>query len=154
MILILFQIGADTFGLEASRVTEVVPLLASRTVPHVPGYITGIINYRGDVVPLVDLSMLHRGTPSQPFLSTRIILSGYDDEIGERRTVGLIAERVTDTFNCRREDFQPPGVRTDGIRYLGEVLLDHGRTIQLVSPERILTREVLEILHAGAGEQG
>ncbi|MHB9027191.1 MAG: chemotaxis protein CheW [Candidatus Latescibacterota bacterium] len=146
MILILFHIGEETFGLEAARVIEVIPALAGRKVPHTPEYVAGVINFRGTVAPVIDLAMLHLGKPSLPFLSTRIILTGYAQGDGIRRIVGLLAARVTDTFPCRKEDLQPPGVRTDGTRYLGEIILDGERMIQLVTPERILSPEVMDIL--------
>ncbi len=146
MILILFHIGEETFGLDANRVIEVIPFLTGRKTPNTPEYMAGLINFRGAVAPVIDLRTLHLGTPVQPLLSARIILTGYADDVGTKRIVGLLAERVTDTYSCRREDFQPPGVRTDGTRYLGEILIDGGRMIQLVSPERILSAEALAIL--------
>jgi chemotaxis-related protein WspB len=146
MILILFHIGEETFGLDAARVIEVIPALAGRKIPHAPEYVTGLINFRGRIAPVIDLSLLHLGKPASPLLSTRIILAGYPDRGGVRRVVGLLAERVTDTFPCRGEDFQPPGVRSDGTRYLGEILLEGDRMIQLVAPEHILSEEVLDIL--------
>lgn len=152
MILILFRVGGDTFGLEASRVIEVIPLLAVREVPRAPEFVSGLINFRGMITPVIDLSMLHRGTPSRSALSTRIIVCGHDDGTGDSRIVGLVAERATDTLSCRREDFQSPGVRTDGVRYLGDILLTGGRTVQLVTPETMLTPEVLEILDSAARE--
>jgi chemotaxis-related protein WspB len=154
MILILFHIGTETFGMEAGKVIEIIPALTGRKIPHVPDYVTGLINFRGIVTPVIDLGRLHLGKPSSPFLSTRIILAGYDDDHGIRRIVGLLAERVTDTFSCRKEDLQPPGVRTDGTRYLGEILLDGKRMIQLVTPERILSSEILNILDSARSKTG
>ncbi len=151
MILILFQIGEDTFGLEASRIIEVVPLLVCREVPHVPEYVAGLVNYRGAVTPVIDLSVLHEGRPSRPLLSTRIIMTGFEDGEGKQYTLGVIAEQVTETFSCRRGDFQPPGVRSEGSRYLGDILLHEGRMIQLVTPERILSDEARKLLDAASG---
>lgn len=151
MILILFQIGDETFGLEVSRVIEVAPLLVCRKVPHVPEFVAGLINYRGAVTPVIDLSMLHQGRPSRQLLSTRIIMTGFTVENGKQYTLGMIAEQVTETFSCRREDFQPPGVQSERSRYLGDILLHEGRMIQLVTPERILSAEARELLDTEAG---
>lgn len=151
MILILFQIGNDTFGLETSRIIEVAPLLVCRKVPHVPEYVAGLINYRGAATPVIDLSILHCGQPSRPLLSTRIILTAFTAENGKSRTLGMIAEHVTETFSCRREDFQPPRIQNGNTRYLGDILLDGSRMIQLVTPGNILSAEVMELLDAVSG---
>ena len=60
MLFLLFQIGKDRYALEASRVVEVVPLLALKELPQAPKGVAGLFNYRGALVPAVDLSELAR----------------------------------------------------------------------------------------------
>ncbi len=68
---------------------------------------------------------------------------------GTERMIGLAGERVTGTISAGRDDFQPPGIRTESNRFLGDILVRGDNTIQLVEPEAILTPEALDMLIAG-----
>ncbi len=149
MIFILFRVGGDTLAMDVERVVEVIPLLTVRKVPHVPDYVLGVMNYRGTAVPVIDLSALHSGTPSRRVLSTRIVIVRFGGPEGTERMIGLAGERVTETIRAERGDFQPPGVRTEANRFLGDILVDGGAAIQLVEPEAILTPEAFDMLLAG-----
>ncbi len=149
MVFIIFRVGGDTLAMDVERVVEVVPLLTVRTVPHVPDFVLGVMNYRGTAVPVIDLSMLHCGKPSRQVLSTRIVIVRFGGPEGTERMIGLAGERVTGTISAGRDDFQPPGIRTESNRFLGDILVRGDNTIQLVEPEAILTPEALDMLIAG-----
>ena len=57
MLILLFQLGKDRYALEASRVVEVVPLLALKHLPQSPPGIAGVFNYRGRPVPASDIPL-------------------------------------------------------------------------------------------------
>ena len=149
MIFILFRGGRETLAMDVERVVEVVPLLTVRKVPHVPGYVLGVMNYRGTAVPVIDFSALHSGTPSRRVLSTRIVIVRFGGPEGTERMIGLAGERVTETIRADREEFQPPGIRSETNRFLGDILVSGSGTIQLVEPEAILTPEAFDMLLAG-----
>jgi len=58
MLLLLFDVGSNRYGLEASEVIEVTPLVCLRAAPHTPAYVAGVFNYRGVVTPVIDLHAL------------------------------------------------------------------------------------------------
>ena len=64
MLFLQFQIGSDRYALEASRVVEVIPLLGLKKIPHAPRGVAGMFNYRGEVVPALDLTALTSGQPA------------------------------------------------------------------------------------------
>jgi chemotaxis-related protein WspB len=145
MLFLLFEVGQNRYGLEGSQIVEVLPLVNTIPVPHTPPFISGLFNYRGKVVPVVDLSALFGEVPSRRLLSTRILLV-EDRFSGENRLLGLMAERVTETIECTADDLQDSGVTVAKAPYLGPVLPDPGGIIQKISVPRILSDELKSLL--------
>src|SRR4051812_13861061 len=94
MLLLLLKIGEDRYALPANRMIEVVPLVSLKKVPQALPGVAGIFNYHGQPVPVIDLSELTIGTPSEPRVSTRIILVNYPDAAGQKQILGLMAEQA------------------------------------------------------------
>jgi chemotaxis-related protein WspB len=146
MLLLQFQAGNDRYGLDVQRVIEVVPLVCFRPLPHADPCVAGLFNYRGAMVPVIDLTALLTGTPSRPLFSTRIILVNYPDHDGGQRILGLVAERITETVPCKAEDLQPAGIAVTGAPYLGDLFIHPEGTIQRVEIESLLPPALREAL--------
>ncbi len=151
MLFLLFQLGEGRYALEASRVVEVVPLLALERLPQAPKGLAGIFNYRGRPVPAVDLCELTVGHPARERLSTRIIIVNYHDEHGVDHLLGLVAERATEMLRKDAGEFVDAGVRIGAVPYLGPVLLDAKGAIQLINEQRLLSAPVRQLLFSEGG---
>ena len=150
MLFLLFQIGADRYALEVSRVVEVIPMVELRMIPQAPRGVAGLFNYRGEAVPAVDLSELTAGQPAAERLSTRIILVRTDIEGGKSRLLGLIAERATGTMQRDASDFSNPVLAMPSAPYLGPVLLDNHGVIQWIQVQKLLPENLRQLLFAPA----
>jgi chemotaxis-related protein WspB len=137
MLFLVFEIGDERYCLEVSRIIEITPMVIFKKIPHAPAYVSGLFNYRGTIVPVIDLSILIAGKPSRPLFSTRIILVDYVSEDKVHHILGLLAERATETISCREEDFQPSGIEVDEAQYLGDVIFDESGMIQRVRIENL-----------------
>jgi chemotaxis-related protein WspB len=146
VLYLLFQLGKDRYALEASRVVEVIPLLTLRQIPKAPRGIAGVFSYHGHPVPALDLCDLTLGQPASERLSTRVIIVNYPNESGTTHLLGLIAERATDVMRREARDFIDSGVRVAEAPYLGPVLMDGQRSIQLVLEQRLLSEPVRKLL--------
>lgn len=146
MLFLLFQLGEDRYALEAGQVTEVLPLVSLKQIPQAPPAVAGVFDFRGQPVPVVDLSHMALGRPAHRRLSTRIILVHYSDAQGEPRLLGLIAERVTETIRRDPSDFVTTGVALDAAPYLGPVARDARGLIQRVEVAQLLTPAVRDLL--------
>ena len=149
MLLLQFQAGKDRFGMDISRVIEVIPMVIFRPLPHADPAVAGLFNYRGTMAPVIDLTFLLTGEASRPLFSTRVILVDYPDrpgQDGERHILGLLAERVTETVFCTEEDLLPAGIAVAEAPYLGDLLLHAGGMIQRVIIERLLPPSLQETL--------
>jgi len=136
--MLLFYVGNDLYALDSSQVVEIIPKVLLRKVYQVPEYIAGLFNYRGAIVPVIDLCQLIRKQPSRPFLSTRIIMVNYLEPNGVNCWLGLIAQRVTETLN------KPDVISVDTVPlldeapYLGEMIMDEKGLIQRIRLEYLL----------------
>jgi chemotaxis-related protein WspB len=153
MLFLLFQLGQDRYALQASRVLEVLPLVELRKIPDAPKGVAGIFNYHGRPVPAVDLSELTLGQPSDPRLSTRIIVINYPDERGALHPLGLIAEHATELIQRDQRLFQEPDHKLGGAPYLGPVLMDKRGVIQWVHEQRLLPERARDLLFCETLEQ-
>ncbi len=157
MLMLLFYIKNDRYALESQRVVEVVPKVVLKTLHHAPDYIAGVFNYRNRLVPVIDLCRLIQGTPCRPLFSSRIILVSYqsynDNSLtGDRyhtqtqeanasqpsHILGLMAERVTDTFRKQETEVFVTGIKVDTAPYLGEMINDAQGMIQCLQLDNIL----------------
>ena len=74
MLLLTFRAAENLYAIDVARVVEVVPRINLRRLPHAPGFLAGLFDYRGTVVPVVDLGVLLGSESCRDRLSTRIIL--------------------------------------------------------------------------------
>ena len=146
MLFLLFKLGKDRYALEASRVVEVLPLLALMRLPQSPQGVAGIFNYRGQPVPAVDLCELALGRPSEEHLSTRIIIVRCAGPGGRSRLLGLVAEHASELLQKDAAEFIDPGVTIGGAPYLGPVLMDGQGSIQWLHEQRLLSEPVRNLL--------
>jgi chemotaxis-related protein WspB len=146
MHFLLFQLGKDRYVLDVGQVAEVLPLVSLKQIPQAPPAVAGVFDFRGDPVPVIDLSQMAMERPAQRRLSTRIILAHYPDDNGKKRLLGLIAEKVTETIRREPSDFVATGVDNDTAPYLGPVATDARGLIQWVQVDQLLTPAVRNLL--------
>lgn len=94
MLFLRFQIGDDRYAMDIASIVEVLPLLDIRPLAHSSRGVSGVFNYRGTPVPVIDLSQVTHGRPADRRMSTRIVLLRYSDADGQSRLLGLVAEKV------------------------------------------------------------
>ena len=146
MLFLVFKLGSDRYALEASQITEVLPVIDIRPVPHAPEGIAGFFDFRGVPVPVLDLTRLVAGRPYERCLSTRLVIVGYPDHTGERRPLGLIAEKATRTVDRPAEDFLDSGIVHDRAWYLGPVASDSEGLLQWIDVSQLLPVPVRDAL--------
>jgi chemotaxis-related protein WspB len=146
VLFLLFQLGKDRYALEAEQVVEVLPLINFKRIPRAPACVAGVFNYHGMPVPLIDLTELALGRPSQEKMSTRIVLANYPGEAGKKHLIGLIAEYVMDTLQRAESDFVDSGLAATDSPYLGSVMTDKSGVIQRIEVNHLLPQSLREQL--------
>jgi chemotaxis-related protein WspB len=146
MLFLQFKISGNSYILEARDIIEVVPYANLQRIPQAPDYLAGLLNYRGDTVPVVDICFLMSGKPCELKLSSRIAMIDYQDDDGRSVCIGLLIERLTETAIYKESDFSDSGVALEDSPYLGKVIVDDKRIIQLVSIREIIPEAAHDIL--------
>jgi purine-binding chemotaxis protein CheW len=129
---VICQLGEESYGLDIGSVYEIIRFQASTAVPTAPKFVDGVINLRGRIIPVMDLSSRFDMARSSTTKSTRIIVAGT---AGMR--VGLVVDAVTEVLMIADEAIEPtPEVASGresayirGIAKLGDqlvILLDLG----------------------------
>ncbi len=136
MLALLFHIGDVQYIIKSDRVREIAPMVALKEVPHSPAYFSGYFNYRGTIVPVIDLCQLIQNTPCRLRLSTRIILVDYRRNRTDH-ILGLIAERVTETVKKPDDAFIAAGIRSRKAPYLGGIVMEGDEMIQYLELDRL-----------------
>jgi chemotaxis-related protein WspB len=155
MLMMVFHIGENLYAIESSRVVEVIPRVSYRQVQYVPNHVAGVFNYRGAIVPVIDLCQLIRGAPSRNYLSTRVMMVSYPCADGSCRHIGLMAERVIEALDKSAADFQDGGIQAQAAPYLGGIITDKRGMIQRICLEQLFTGvQQLNLLAMGLLEVG
>jgi chemotaxis-related protein WspB len=147
LLVLVFHVGGERYALPCRDIVEVVPQIGLRAVPQAPRFVSGLMVYRGGVVPVIDLGELFAGRRVDNRMSTRtIVVRGP-----HAGALGLLAEQVTDAVNVATSAVTPSPVRIGGAEYLGGVIRDGDRQIQLIEVDHLLPPEVVELLAREAG---
>ena len=137
MLVLYFYLGDVMYAVKCDKVREIAPMVELKEMPHAPKYFAGLFNYRGMIVPVVDLRQLIQGQACQDRLSTRIILVSYNEREGNDSILGLRAERVTEAVMKSEQAFIPPSIELQNAPYLEAMLMDGDNMIQYVDLERL-----------------
>lgn len=97
-----FVVGTECYGIEICKVTEIIAIQRVTPVPRMPKAIRGVINLRGQVVPVLDVRTRF-GMPSRPYDDrTCIIVVDIDAE-----PVGLFVDKVAEVIDIPTEKIEP-----------------------------------------------
>jgi len=132
VLLLLFSAGGPLYAMESKDVVEVIPRVSLRPAVNLPSYVSGLFNYRGVVVPVIDLCFLIQGRPSGQNLSSRIIMVTAGDAKERDQYIGLLSEGVTDTISRPLNAFHDTGLSSGSKPYLGGMTLDERGMVQIL----------------------
>ena len=132
--LIAFRIGEQEFCVDIMSVREIRGWTPATALPHSPGYVLGVINLRGAVLPIVDLSSRLGMKESDPSARHVIIVAPVHQKV-----VGLLVDAVSDILTVTDDNIQPtPEVSSELDRSFAKgVLAIEGRMICLIELESI-----------------
>src|ERR1700759_2700267 len=86
-----FNLGSEVFAIGILAIKEIIEYSALTTVPMMPPYVRGVINLRGAVVPVLDLSVRF-GKPASPVSKRTCIVIIEITTAGERQDVGVVVD--------------------------------------------------------------
>ena len=131
-----FKLGSEEYGVDIAQVQEINRMVAVTHVPRAPQFMEGVINLRGQLIPIIDLRARFGMPRAEHTKNTRIVVT----EIGAKR-VGMVVDSVSEVLRLPVEDIEPApemitGVDTEYIRGVGKI---EDRLIILLDLARIIS---------------
>lgn len=135
MELISFQIRDQSFCLDLMTIREIRGWTQATPLPQSPDFIRGVVNLRGTVLPIIDLSARLGLGATEPSARHAILVAEIAD-----RLVGLLVDGVSEILSLAKDSLQPtPDVACQVTREFvrGLIPLD-GRMLTLLALDRVL----------------
>lgn len=120
-----FSLGAEEYGLEILKVREIIGYIDVTAVPQTPHHVRGVINLRGQVIPVVDLRAKFGMETAEVTEQSCIIVVEINQ--GSRKcSMGIIVDRVQEVLDIARNDIEDApqfgaSVHTEFILGMGKV---------------------------------
>jgi len=140
--LVTFRLGAETYGIEITKVREIILMGRITQIPQTTHYVKGLINLRSTVIPVIDLRARFGLPESEQSDESRILVIHVGDNM-----IGIIVDAVEEVLRIGRDQIAPPPptVANLGREYLqGLVKLDDVLLI-LLDIERLLGSEEIDV---------
>ncbi len=131
-----FKLGPEEYGVDIAQVQEINRMVAVTHVPRAPVFMEGVINLRGQLIPIIDLRTRFGMPRAEHTKNTRIVVT----EIGTKR-VGMVVDSVSEVLRLPVDAIEPApdmisGVDTEYIRGVGKI---DDRLIILLDLAKIVT---------------
>ncbi len=137
-----FRIGEDIYGLDILRVREIRGWNKPREIPNLPAYIKGVIDFRGGIVPIIDLRLRFNLAKANYDKETVVILVSVTQS--DRETImGIVVDRVADVMDVSASDIKARpnlGTKLD-TRYLPGIVNRKDDMVLLVDVDKLLDPE-------------
>jgi chemotaxis-related protein WspB len=146
MLVLYFAIGPQRCAIESRVVIEVTPRVQLAAAALAPAHVAGFFNFRGAIVPVIDLCRLFLERPCRDAFSTRIVVVRYPEANGCGRPLGLLAEGVVSTGKINPTKLKDAGLAIPNAPFLGQVHAQEQAIVQFVRVEQLLTAELKSIL--------
>jgi chemotaxis-related protein WspB len=105
MLFLTFRTGHSHCAVEAKGIVEVLPLLQIDALPGSAPGIVGVMNYRGSLLPVIDLSQLVTGKAAARLHSSRILITPVSSGDYAGQHVGVLVDGATQTLRLAPERF-------------------------------------------------
>lgn len=139
---VVFKLGKEKYGIDIMNVKEIGPYQESVRVPNTPDFIEGIINFRGKVIPIINLKKRFKLEDKGITNDTRIIIINL-----EQKQVGFVVDEASQTVRLDDKDIDPTPEIISSVdrRYItGVGKLGENRLLILIDLEKVLSDEEKE----------
>jgi purine-binding chemotaxis protein CheW len=148
-----FLLGGDMFAIAILNIKEIIEFGNITEVPMMPGFIRGVINLRGSVVPVVDLSARFGRIRTEVSRRTCIVIIEVEGSDESRIDIGVMVDSVSEVLEIPRSEIEPPPafgakIRVDFIHGMGKV---EGKFVIILNADKVLSVDELSMLGQASG---
>ena len=137
-----FSLSGEEYGIGILKVKEIIGMMAITTVPQTPGYVKGVINLRGKVIPVIDLR-LKFDMESAAYTERTCIIVVEISSGGRNLLMGIIVDSVSEVLNIKIGEIADTptfGAKMDTAYILGMAKMGGGVKI-LLDIDRVLSNQ-------------
>ncbi|MBF0611332.1 MAG: chemotaxis protein CheW [Magnetococcales bacterium] len=143
-----FTLDRELYAIDIHSVREILDISDITRIPQTLAYMLGVVNLRGNAVPVMDLRHRFGLPPTQQTLNTRIIIIEQKED-KEILLIGALADSVKEVLELDQEQIDPPPrmgsqVSADYIRGIGK---QDNRFIILLDANKVFSLEDMEGCH-------
>jgi purine-binding chemotaxis protein CheW len=147
-----FKLGNEVFGIDVAKVREVLDVTTITEIPRTPDFMSGVINLRGSVVPVVDLRLCFQMSKTERTRNTCIVVVEVLLD-GEATVIGALADSVEEVIDLEPDQIQPAPrigtqIRTDFIKGMGK---REAQFIMILDIDRVFSAEELSVVRGVEG---
>lgn len=152
-VFLSFRLGKETFAVSVKKVLEVLQKQHITEVPDVPAYMRGVINFRGDILPICD-ARLKFNISGQTDDDKHVIIVLDLENNSQRLRIGAVADGVKDVISIEESDIKP--VPEMGLKYNAEFLTGMIKSgdsfIMVLNVDKVFTSEEVDFLKKSSAE--
>ncbi|WP_094162243.1 chemotaxis protein CheW, partial [Thiomonas delicata] len=110
-----FSLQSEVYGLDILRVREILEYTRPTTIPMMPAFVHGVINLRGNVVPVIDLAQRFGRPATELRQRTCIVIMEVDGDDGPQ-AIGVLVDAVNAVLDMDATQIEPPPSFGTGLR--------------------------------------
>lgn len=134
--LVTFTVHGEEYGLPIMDVFEIIFVPPITVIAKAPPAIIGIVNLRGQIIPVIDLRILFKQNRTEQSKKQRVIVTK-----AKGQTVGLLVDEVTEVLRTDRAlvDQAPQSLNNSNTSYIRSIYKLEQRMVVLLDMDRVLT---------------
>jgi purine-binding chemotaxis protein CheW len=143
--LVSFQLDKELYGIEITKVREIILIAEITRIPQTPHYVKGLINLRSTVIPVIDLRSLFGLQQGEMTDESRIMVLQASG-----KTIGIVVDAVSEVLRVKRDQMAPPPPTVAGLgrEYLTGIVQLEKQLLIMLDIDKILDRNGDEVLDA------
>lgn len=144
MQIVCFQIGKEEYGIEILKVQEILKLPKVTVLPKTADFIMGVIDLRGKVLPIIDLSKKFGIEDAKSYSTTRAIVVNI-----QGKEVALAIDSVSHVIRVDSSDIEPPPPIVKGIsgRYITGIAKVGDDFVVILDINNIFSKDEMAAIH-------
>jgi purine-binding chemotaxis protein CheW len=145
-----FVLGDAQYCIDILKVQEIRTYEAPTRIANTPAFIKGVMNLRGNIVPIIDLRVKF-GLPEQRYDTQTVVIVL---NIG-KRTIGVVVDGVSDVINVPASEIKPPPELGGALdtQYLQGLATVNGQMMILIDIERLMTSRDMAIMDEASAQE-
>lgn len=115
--IVVFELDGQYYALPILEIQEIIRTVDVTPVPNTNNYVEGVINLRGNVIPIINLRKRLGLSKTEKNDETRIVVVEHNEE-----KIGLVVDKVLEVGQYRKDEIEPPSVIGQNVEFLHGVV--------------------------------